>query len=252
MAFAETALSRDSFLDGRLVILQPRRGYRAATDPVLLAAAVAARPGQSVLELGCGAGVGLLALGVRVPDLTLAGMERQPDYADLARRNAAANGLALSVWQADLTAMPAELRAQGFDHVFANPPFFPPSATPAHDRGRDAALREETPLGAWIDAGLRRLRVGGWLTLIHRAERLPAVLAAFEGRAGAVAVRPLAPRTGRPAGRVLVQTRKGARGPFRLLAPLILHVGRDHRRDGDDYTSVARTILRDAAALGWD
>ncbi|MDO9527017.1 MAG: hypothetical protein Q7J57_16005, partial [Gemmobacter sp.] len=43
-------LTLDAFLGGRLQISQPRQGYRAAADPVLLAAACPALPGQSVLE----------------------------------------------------------------------------------------------------------------------------------------------------------------------------------------------------------
>ena len=41
--FAEAELSDDKFLCGRLRLLQPLKGYRAATDPVLLAAACAAQ-----------------------------------------------------------------------------------------------------------------------------------------------------------------------------------------------------------------
>ena len=55
-------LTCDDFLGGRLSIWQPRDGYRAGVDPVLLAASVPARAGQSVLELGCGTG-DLLASG---------------------------------------------------------------------------------------------------------------------------------------------------------------------------------------------
>lgn len=250
--FAEDRLSRDIFLGGKLAIWQPLHGYRAATDPVLLAAAVTARPDHSVLELGCGAGVALLALGRRVPDLSLCGIERQPDYAALARRNATENGFAAEIITADLTSMPAALRARRFDHVLANPPYYPPLAPAARDAGRAAALREETPLALWIEAGLRRLVDGGYLTMIHRAERLPTILAALEGRAGDVAVRPLAARQGRDAGRVLVRARKGARGPFRLLAPLVLHAGPAHAGDGDDFTEAAQAILREGAALGWE
>lgn len=249
-AFPEADLTLDRLVGGRLALWQPRRGYRAATDPVLLAAAVAARPGQGVLELGCGAGAALLALGLRVPDLRLTGVERQPAYAALARRNAAANGINARIAEADLTRLPPELRL-GFDHVLMNPPWFDPSDPAAADPGRDAAQREETPLADWIGAGLARLVQGGWLTLIHRTERLPAALAALGSRAGAVAVRPLAARAGRPAGRVLLQARKGARGPFRLLAPLVLHEGPAHLADGDDFTPQAGAILRDGAALDW-
>ena len=41
MIFPEDALTDDKFLMGRLRLLQPAKGYRAATDPVLLAAATA-------------------------------------------------------------------------------------------------------------------------------------------------------------------------------------------------------------------
>jgi tRNA1(Val) A37 N6-methylase TrmN6 len=252
VGFAESDLSRDVFLGGRMAIWQPLRGYRAATDPVLLAASVAARPGQAVLELGCGAGVALLALGLRVPGLRLAGLERQADYAALARRNAAENGLVADILTGDLAQMPQPVRAQSFDQVLANPPYYPPRAPAARDPGRAAALREETPLADWVDAGLKRLKGGGWLTMIHLAERLPDILAALDGRAGAVAVRPLCAREGRAAGRVLVQARKGARAPFRLLAPLVMHEGAAHLADGDDFTGAAQAILREGAALGWE
>lgn len=251
MTLAAGDLTQDRLLGGRLRLIQPRAGYRAATDPVLLAAAVAARPGQAVLELGCGAGAALLALGLRVPGLELTGVERQAAYAELARRNAALNGLAARIETADITALPKDLK-RPFDHVLMNPPYFDPAAPGAADPGRDAAQREETPLADWLAVGLARLPPGGWLTLIHRAERLPEVLAGLAGRAGAVAVRPLAPRAGRAAGRVIVQARKGARSPFRLLAPLILHEGPAHLADRDDFSPAARAILRDGAALGWD
>lgn len=61
--FPDDALTQDAFLNGRVMALQPRDGYRAATDPVFLAASVPARTGQNVLELGCGAGVASFVWG---------------------------------------------------------------------------------------------------------------------------------------------------------------------------------------------
>lgn len=248
--FGPEEITTDGFLGGRLTIAQPVAGYRAAADPVLLAAAVQARPGQAVLELGCGAGVASLCLGWRVTGLALAGLEVQPAYAALARQNAAANSQDFEVFEGDLAAMPAVLRSRTFDHVIANPPFFAAgSGTAARDPGRETAQREATPLEDWIEAGLRRLRSGGWLTLIQSAERLPDILAALGRRAGSVTVLPVAPRAGRAAGRVIVTARKGGRAPFRLMAPFVLHEGEAHLRDGDDYGAAARAVLRDGAAL---
>ncbi len=241
-------LSADAFLDGRVMVWQPRAGYRAATDPVFLAASVPARPGERVLELGCGVGVASLCLSARVSEIALTGIELQPDYAALARRNAAQNGVAMSVIDADLTALPEHVRNRNFDHVIANPPFYASDGPQAQDQGRDRALREQTPLADWVDVALRRCRDGGYVTFIHLTERLPDLLAGFSGRASCV-VLPLAARRQRPARRVIVQARKGGRAPFTLLAPLVIHQGDTHPGDGDHFTEAVRAVMRDNAAL---
>ncbi|RYE50743.1 MAG: methyltransferase domain-containing protein, partial [Hyphomicrobiales bacterium] len=189
--FADADLSDDKFLCGRLRLLQPLKGYRAATDPVLLAAACPASPGQSVLDLGCGAGAAALCLGHRVPGLSLAGLEVQADYADLARRNADRNGIAIEVHEGDLVRMPSALRRE-FDHVIANPPYYQPGGSPSPVAARARAMHVETSLAEWVAAATRRLRPGGWLTLISGADGLPEVLSALAPKLGSAAVLPLA------------------------------------------------------------
>lgn len=223
-------------------------GYRAGADPVFLAAAVHAKTGESVLELGCGAGVALLCLGARVPGLALTGLEREPDVADLARENADRNAIAAEIVTGDLAAMPSALRERAFDHVMMNPPFFA-GGSESPDPTRRAARHEITPLAQWLDSGLKRLRPGGTLTVIARAERLPGLLCGLDGRAGDILAVPLAPRAGRAAKLVVLRARKGARAPFRLAAPFILHKGDSHGKDGDDYTPEASDILRNGGTL---
>ncbi|UWQ84218.1 tRNA1(Val) (adenine(37)-N6)-methyltransferase [Leisingera caerulea] len=250
--FREDELTRNGFLDGRVQLWQPARGYRAGVDPVLLAAAVPARAGEAVLELGCGAGQALLCLGARVPGLALAGVELQAPYADLARRNAAANGQAIDVHEADLSALPEALKQRQFHHVIANPPYYKAGAhSQARDAGRKVALGEGTPLADWIAVATRRLAPKGRLHMIQRADRLPDMLAACDGVLGSLEVLPLAPRQGRAAELVILRARKGGRAGFRLHAPLILHEGDRHERDGESYRPEIRAILRDGAALPW-
>lgn len=250
--FADSALSCNDFLGGRLRLYQPLNGYRAGVDPVLLAAAVPARAGQSVLELGCGAGAAILCLGARVPDLALTGVELQPAYAALARRNAAENRIALETVEADLAGLPAGLRRRSFDHVIANPPYFPAGAhSPPADPGRGIALGGDTPLADWIAVAARRLAHRGFLHMIQRAERVPEMLAACAGRLGSPELLPLAPRAGRRPELVILRARKGGRAPFLLHAPLVLHDGDRHPGDTEHFRPEIRAVQRDGAALPW-
>jgi len=242
-------LTQDAFLGGRLTLWQPRRGYRAGVDPVLLAASVAARAGQSVLDLGCGAGAAALCLGRRVPGLELHGLELQPQYARLAERNAHENAIALHVHEGDIAAMPPALKERRFDHVITNPPYFDrASGTAARDTGRETALGH-ADLTGWLDAGVRRLAPKGWLTLICRAERVPEILGGLPSHVGSIELWPILPRPGRAAQLVLMRARHGGRAPFRLHAGLVMHEGAAHERDAESYTPAIRAVLRDAAAL---
>jgi tRNA1(Val) A37 N6-methylase TrmN6 len=247
--FAPGELTEDAFLGGRLRLKQPRHGYRAGVDPVFLAAAVPALPGQTVLELGLGSGAASLCLGTRIPGLVLVGIERQPDYAALARANAGVNGVALEVVEGDIATMPEVLRARNFDHVIMNPPYYlRKDGTAAADPGREGALGEELPLAAWVEAATRRLKPGGRMTVIQKAERLPDLMSACT-RLGSLELRPLAPRLGRAAVLVLLTARKGGRAAFRLHPPLILHDGDRHETDGDSYRPEIQSILRNGAGL---
>ncbi len=243
-------LTCDAFLGGLVTVEQPRKGYRAGVDPVLLAASVDAKPGQTVLELGCGVGVASLCLAARVPDVQVTGVEMQEAYAALGRTNAARNAAPLQVITADLRALPDVIRQKRFDHVMMNPPYFDRRAGSASDDGgRDTALAGDTPLADWLDIGARRVGPRGYLTIIQRMERLPEVLGALHGRLGAMVLLPIAGRAGKAPELFLLRARQEGRAPFRMAPPLIMHEGAAHRRDAESYTSQVRDILRNAASL---
>ncbi len=243
-------LTQNDFLNGRVKIWQPQAGYRAGVDPVLLAASVPAQRGDRVLELGCGVGTAFLCLAARVDGLLVDAVELQSDYAALAHRNARENAAEATIWEADISELPAELRQRQFDHVLVNPPYFDRStSTSAQDKGRDIAMGEQTPLQDWVEVAAKRLVPKGTVTFIHRAERLPELIGYMQHRLGSLQVLPLQARIGRDAGLVLVRGLKGGRAAFRLHAPVVLHEGQTHVRDGEDYSQRIRAVLREGAAL---
>jgi len=243
----EAATTDDTLLGGRVRLVQPAHGYRAAIDPVLLAAAVAAGPRDLVLDAGAGVGAASLCLAARVAHCRIVGIERDPALVELFLQNIAANGLGKRVTAVagDIADPPAALAPGSFDRIMINPPYLAAAAADAPpDPGRAAAMVEgAADLAAWLDFGLAMLRRKGTLTVIHRADRLDALLAALHGRAGDVAVLPLWPKAGQAARRVIVAARKGVAGPARLLPGLILH-----EADGA-YSAAAEAVLRAGAGL---
>lgn len=246
-------ISEDRILGGRLRLRQPCKGYRVAIDPLLLAAAVPARPGERALDLGCGVGAAALCLAYRMPDVGVDGIELQPALVELARENAALNTMAdrFVPTLGDVLAAPSPIREGSYDHVFCNPPYLMHgAATAAADASRAVAdLEGEARLVDWVACALAAARLGGTVTFIHRADRLDELLAHLQGRAGGTAIFPLWPKagpkagSGRPAKRVIVQARKGKAGPARLLPGLVLH------DVGGTYTPAAEAVLRDGEAL---
>jgi len=232
-------------LGGQVVYAQPRTGFRTGIEPVLLAASVPARPGQRVLEAGSGAGAALLCLAARVPELQGVGVERDPALAALARQNAAANGFAarLAFVAGDIADF-ADTRM--FDHALANPPWHTASGTASPVAAREAAKRASPGLlAAWARSLARRLH--GSLSLILPAAAFAEGVAALtEAGCGALTLTPLWPKAGTPARLILLQGRKQARAPCRVLAGLTLH------RPEGGYTEEAERILRRPGALPLD
>lgn len=244
-------VTEDAFLGGQLTIRQPKSGYRAGLDAVLLAASLRAGSGDRVLDAGAGVGVVGLAAARRLAGIDVVLVEQDHGLADLARANIALNGLEqhVRVVVADvaqpLSAHPELHAAAGrFDHALANPPF--------HVEGRGTASRNPVKAAAhampdgnlqrWVAFMAAMVRPGGTATLIHRADALGELLGALDGRFGAVAIAPIHGHAGKPASRVLVRATKGSRAPLQLRPGIVLHEAQGFRPD-------IERVLRGGAAL---
>ena len=238
-------MTLDDFLGGSVRAWQPRRGFRAGIDSVLLAGSVPAVPGQRVLELGCGAGVVSLCLLSRIPGAAATGLEAQPRYAELARRNARLNGAELEVVTGNVADPPGTATAPPVSHVCANPPYHRAgTAIPPTDRGRAASVIEQVPLSAWVGLAVSVLPDGGWLTMILPAGRQDEFMSVLPAAAGFIRVKPVLPQTGRPANRILFRVRKGGCRKVVQVPPLVLH-----ESDGNSYTEETEALLRNGDSV---
>lgn len=250
------AREEGSLLGGWVRYDQFSKGYRTGLEPVLMAASIPARAGETVLEAGCGAGAALLCLSARIPGVHGVGLEADPETIKLAewniRNNSGPTGLPrLQILQAHLPDIPKTLRvftpnANGrFHHVMANPPWHSPSGTPSPDSRRRLALSAETTAPEeWIRALTKWVLPGGTLTFVLStavADRACQTL--LENGCGSIQFYPFWPRAGREAKLVLVRAVHGGRGIFRLRAGLVLH-----EADGR-FTVAAERVLRDGEAL---
>jgi tRNA1(Val) A37 N6-methylase TrmN6 len=243
--------SCDAFLDGRIHVRQPRKGFRSGLDAVFLAAACPAKEGDSILEAGCGAGVASLCLLACVPNVEVTGIEADPVLAALAQANALENGFGKSfdAVAADIATPWASLEGtvgrESYNHVIANPPFYMHGRARLSKDGRNARSRamREGGLDSWLRFLAAAAKPGGTATVIHTAEALPGLLSAFEGRFGGLRLTPLHPKAGAPAIRVILCGIKGSRAPFCIAPAIVLH-----EEDGTP-SPIAKAILRDGARL---
>lgn len=287
---SDTSEAFTHLLGQRVKVMQPAKGYRIGMDGALLAAACAGiarerRRPLRALELGCGAGGALLSLKARCPELYLTGIEREPLYADLARRNVVLNAMHnVAIIEGDIgqgykatfalptcgvepsgstfsgeRAGPPSGGGRGqtgeapntapnrFDLVFSNPPYFDDSDTlrPPHEAKRPAWIADDG-LGAWLDFALAAVKDGGDIVFIHRADRLGDILSGLSEKAGSFAIRPIQPFAGKEAKRVIVRAKRLGRAPLRLLPPLVLHDNGVRK-----HTDAVEDILAGLSDLNW-
>lgn len=237
------ATTDDALLAGQVRLKQPKDGFRAAIDTVLLAAAVPAKAGDRVIEIGSGCGAASLCLARRVEGVLVTGIEIQQPLVRLAGDNIRLNGLDSRVEiMAGTVNGPLPPRVQGpFDFAMMNPPYLDAAGSrpPPNDAKAVAQIEgAEDGLDVWIKQVHGLLRHKGILTLIHRADRLDDVIACLAGRFAGITVFPLWPRSGEPAKRIIIRARKGVATPLILSAGLTLHEA------NGDFTAAAGAALR--------
>ncbi len=215
--------------------------FPPSTDSFLLGGFALPRRGQTVCDLGAGAGLLGLLLLAREPSLTVTGIERDEHACQMLRRNAADNGLPITALCADLRQRET-LPAGAFQLAVSNPPYFDPRAGAVAEGPRGQARAQLTAtLDDIFAAAARLLQWGGRLCLVYRPEQLAALMTA----AAAHGLEPKRLRLVQHTAQstpslVLLECRRGGKPGLSVEPPLLLRLP-----DGGESPDVRRAYFRD-------
>lgn len=246
----------DAFHRGDFHLVQPaRRGHRAGTDAMMLAAAVPGGFDGRLADLGAGAGAAGLAVASRCPGARVVLVEREPEMARCAELSVAHPSNArfqgrVEVLVADVTATGRQRVALGlddgaFDFAIMNPPF-----NDAADRASPDALRQSAHVmdgdlfERWIRTAAAIVRPRGGLAVIARPRSLGAILDAMKGRFGDARIVPILPRPSEAAIRIVVRAVRASRAPLSLMPALVIHDA-----EGDRFSTRADAVNNGRASL---
>lgn len=173
----------EELLEGDLKIIQNTALYRFTSDSVLLSRFVKGKKRDVVADFCAGSGiVGLhfYALNPHVSSVTL--FEMQEELSEMSARSIELNGLK------NFTAVCCRIQEIGreyddrFSLILCNPPY--ETGGFENEDYKKAICRKEitVTLAEIVDAAYRKLKFGGRLALVNRADRLAEVLYAMKSR----------------------------------------------------------------------
>ena len=218
----------DTYLDGRIEIIQQRRGYRFSIDAVLLSQFVKLRRNEKVVDLGTGCGILPLLLSHTTKAVSFVGVEVQKGLADLATRNVRLNQLEsrIAILHQDFRSLQKTFPPGAFDVVLSNPPYRRHLSGRTNPSGEKAIARHEIKgtLDDLISIASYLLPPKGRCYLIYPATRAVDLFATLRGRnVEPKRVRWVHPYADEEAHLILVEALKTSGVELKTLPPLTLH-----------------------------
>lgn len=243
-----TEFTKDSFLGGGIKIWQPKKGYRAGIDPILLAASVNISEGQNVLDLGCGVGTASFAIGYRVKNVELYGVEIQKTFAELAELNSKENGIDLQLECSNISNLSSSITSKSFDHVIANPPYFDRKfSVRGINLSKEKSLADTCPIAEWLRVAAKRVKPKGFVHFIVRSDRLLEMFRYMPKSLGSLVITPIISRKNGNAKLTILHAKKNGRAGFVISSPIILHPPTNNY--GEKYNPEVDQVLRNGTSL---
>lgn len=217
-----------NLLNGILKIEQPdaNRGLRVNIDTLLLAKFAEPKKGEAIIELGCAHGAISLIIAKR--GFPIEAIDIQPHLIEMAKENAVINNLAelTDFHVADIRQHRKLWRAQSFDRVIVNPPYYEPDASSSvspHASHASAVQETDCTLSDVVSAARYLLKNKGKLDIIMTAKRLGELLRMLEANAlPAKRLRFVHPKPESEASVVLVEAVRAAKKYLTVLPPLFV------------------------------
>ncbi len=218
----------DTFFNGRLQVIQKKKGYRFSIDVVLLSQFVKIRKDERVIDLGTGCGILPLLLSQTTKARSFVGVEIQEELAECAKKNVLLNHLEdrISILQQDLRELGKTFAPGSFDVVLSNPPYrkyrsgrINPSAEKAIARHEiKGTLRDLISIASYL------LPTKGRCYFIFPAMRTIDLLVALRSRKlEPKRLRFAHPRIGEGAKFILAESVKASGVELNIMDPLMLH-----------------------------
>lgn len=222
------------FFRGKVRFRQPK-AHRLSVVEVLFVANLKGIKGSSrVLDLGAGFGALSILTTIKYGCQVWA-IERDRLMLELLKENIRLNGLEdrIHVLELDLRHAKSALRAQSFNTVIANPPFFT-----GHRAKNQYHHETDTSLENFIETAAFLLKDGGYFNLLTTPERLvEAIFSMKNNRIGITSLRLFYPKLHRNAKIVCIHGIKNLRPRPVIEKPLIIN------QEGGEYTQEVRSLL---------
>ncbi len=224
--FADETLDR--FFDGKLEILQRKKGYRFSVDAILLSQFIKIRRNEKAIDLGTGCGILPLLLSHTKKGCSFLAVEIQTELAELAKKNVFSNDLGdrVSVLCRDWRTLKEMFPPGSFDVVFSNPPYRKYRTGRVNPSLEKAIARHEIKgtIGDLISIASYLLRPKGRCYLIYPASRMVDLLLTFRSKkVEPKRIQLVYPRFNEEANFILIESIKSSGVELRMMEPLILH-----------------------------
>jgi len=218
----------DTFFNGKLQILQKKRGYRFSIDAILLSQFIKIRKNEKAIDLGTGCGILPLLLSHTTKAHSFVAVEIQKELTELAKKNVFLNVLGdrVSILYRDFRELKGIFPSGSFNVVFSNPPYRKYRTGRVNPTIEKAIARHEIKgtIEELISIASYLLPPKGRCYLIYPASRIVDLLLILRSnRLEPKRIQLVYPRLNGEAKFILIESIKASGVELKIMAPLILH-----------------------------